>query len=563
MEKELLLHVDSLRVAFHSAEGPNIAVNEISFSVFRGEKLGIVGESGSGKTVTSYSILRLLENQTSNKTQGAIIYKNSDEEVDLLTLPSEKLRRIRGRKISIVFQEPMSSLNPVLKCGRQVKEIMDVHNIRQSDERKKYILDLFSALALPEPKRIYNSYPHELSGGQLQRVNIAMALATEPDIIICDEPTTALDVTVQAQILDLLEMCVEKFNVALIFISHDLDVIASLCDRVLVMYKGDIVEEGELPETFSSPRHKYTQALLQCKPNRENKELQLPTVQSILNGQYKPQKRNEINVDSGLPVIRVNDLKVHFSSGGGMFFGKKTTVKAVDGVSFELFKNEILGIVGESGSGKSTVAYSLSGLVQPTAGEMYYGNRTISSEEYKTDSDLRRNIQLVFQNPYASLNPQLSIGSAVMEPMIFHKLCEKSHAKREMLRLLDQVGLDESFAKRYPHQLSGGQRQRVCIARALSLKPEVLICDESVSALDVSVQAQILNLLNNLREEYGLSLIFISHDLAVVHYLCDRILVMRSGHIVEKGTSDQVMQDPQMEYTKRLIDSIPGNFQLR
>lgn len=532
-------------------------MKHLNFTLDQGQCLGIVGESGSGKSVTSLSILNLLRLNSNNTTTGKISYKDEQDAIDLLQLPEKQLYKIRGRKIAMVFQEPMSALNPVRKCGEQVKEVLDVHHIGSPSDRKNQVLSLFEQVSLPDVSRIYNSYPHQLSGGQLQRVNIAMALAAEPDVIICDEPTTALDVTVQAQILKLLKGLISNSKTGMIFISHDLDVVAGLCDSVLVMYNGEIVESGLIPETFEHPQHPYTKALVACKPTAANRDFRLPTVQSIMDGSFTKSPRTLRAKSRGKKIIEVRNLKVYFPKKKESLFGKRTYVKAVDDVSFNLYKGEILGIVGESGSGKSTIAACISGLIDQSGGTITYNGSPINAAVLSRDRLLRTKIQLVFQDPYSSLNPQMTIGNAITEPMLYHRLVTKNEAPARLLRLLDQVGLSPMYKDRYPHQLSGGQRQRACIARALSVQPDVLICDESVSALDVSIQAQILNLLDQLRAELGLTLIFISHDLSVIHYSCDYVLVMKNGKIVEEGSVDEIMNQPSADYTKQLIASLP------
>lgn len=554
-KNKIILNVNDLKVSFTQNQQETRAVDGISFELHKGQSLGIVGESGSGKSVTSLTILNLLKSNDSNKTDGEISYFLQGNETKILTLDSKDLQEIRGRKISMVFQEPMSSLNPVRRCGSQVKELLDVHDIGIPSKRKDTILNLFKKVALPDVERIYSSYPHELSGGQLQRVIIAMALASTPDIIICDEPTTALDVTVQKQILTLLKNLTQEFNIAMIFISHDLDVVAHICDSVLVMKNGEVVEKGLLPDVFNNPQHSYTQALISCKPNTEAKGYKLPTVGEILNRTYKKRKRILFEWEKNEPLLEVEDLKVYYKKGGGLMTQSKAEVKAVDSVSFSIKKGEILGIVGESGSGKSTIANCVVGLVKPTAGTIKYEGELVNPTILSKNKLLRTKIQLVFQDPYSSLNPRLMVKKAISEPIDYHQLEERKNIDHRVIELLQQVGLDASFGERYPHQLSGGQRQRICIARALSLRPDLLVCDESVSALDVSVQAQILNLLDELREKLGLTLLFISHDLSVIHYLCDSILVMHEGKIVERGSADTIMKNPVCEYTKTLINS--------
>lgn len=556
-DRDLLLRVSGLNVSFDNRGATTVAVDDVSFDLRRKQRLGIVGESGSGKSVTSLSILNLLRTNPNTRNQGSVVYYGEQKGQELLTAGETTLYKIRGRKISIVSQEPMSTLNPVRRCGDQAKEVLDVHDIGDKTDRKNKITNLFKQVSLPDVERIYDSYPHQLSGGQLQRVNIAMALASDPDIIICDEPTTALDVTVQSQIINLLKEVVQSQDVALIFISHDLDVVADICDSVVVMYQGKIVEQGILPDTFVSPNHPYTKALLSCKPTKSNRDKLLPTVEKIMADEYVTEKRKKVSIGLKDIAISVQELSVHFPNKRTSLFGPKSYVKAVDDLSFDIRQSEILGIVGESGSGKSTVANCLAGLIEPTSGKMLYKGNKLSKRILSQDRKLRTSIQLVFQDPYSSLNPKMTIGAAIKEPLRYHNIVSKDRLEAELVSLLLQVGLDASYVERYPHQLSGGQRQRVCIARALSVRPDVLICDESVSALDVSVQAQILNLLDQLRIDLQLTILFISHDLSVVHYLCDQVIVMKDGKIVERGSADTVMNHPEHKYTKKLIDSLP------
>ena len=485
-----------------------------------------------------------------------MIRYSDESSTDLLQLDEQALSDIRGNDISMVFQEPMSSLNPVKRCGSQIEEVLEIHNIVPKDQRKSEVLELIDSVELPEAERIYRSYPHELSGGQLQRVNIAMALAGDPKIMICDEPTTALDVTVQKKIIQLLRRIVIEKNIALIFVCHDLDLVNELCNKVVVMYKGDVVEQGMLPDTFRNPQSDYTQALLACRPKPSYNEIQLPTVDKVMSGIYKEEKRPQAEIDRDQIVLAVNDLTVNYRTNPLAIFQRKKYLKAVNNVSFKLYKGSVLGIVGESGSGKSTVAKCICGVIPASEGQIIYDGRAIDGRVLSSDKNLRRQIQIIFQDPYGSLNPRMTIGQAILEPINYHKLRPGS-AKERVLELLNEVGLDEEYYDRYPHQLSGGQRQRVCIARALSVEPQILICDESVSALDVSVQSQILNLLDSLRAKYQLSIIFISHDLSVIHYISDEVIVMKDGKIVERGVADQIITSPQETYTQELVNSIP------
>ena len=558
-DSDKLLSVDNLEITFSQHNIDTHAVKDISFELSRGQSLGVVGESGSGKSVTSLAILRLLSASNSRVT-GDIQFIDDLDLMDIQAATEKQLYSIRGRKIAMIFQEPMNTLNPVRTCGSQVKEVLDVHKIGKKEDRKSRVLELFSQVQLPDVERIYRSYPHELSGGQLQRISIAMAISTEPDILICDEPTTALDVTVQKEILDLLRLVHSQNRMGMIFISHDLDVVADICDSVIVMYQGEIVEQGSLPETFLRPSHVYTKALLLCKPTLDRKNEVLTTVSEVIdNPDYEVTQKVDYRVDREQIQLKVENLQVYFPSKKDWPWSTSTYIKAVDGVSFDVYKGEILGIVGESGSGKSTLAKSIAGLIYPSSGSIFYAGRPINSKILSRDKELRKQLQLVFQDPYGSLNPQMTIGAAIREPLKYHNIVDRSAIYSKAASLLQEVGMDDSYMDRYPHQLSGGQRQRVCIARALTVEPHVLICDESVSALDVSIQAQILNLLDSLRRQRDLTILFISHDLSVVHYLCDRMIVMQHGRIVESGKSEEIILSPKDTYTKKLIESIPSS----
>ncbi len=553
-----LLSVDDLIVRFEQKNESSTAVSGISFTLLKNEILGIVGESGSGKSVTSLSILNLLNGYSSSVTSGSIRFYDEHQIINILDAKDQDLNALRGKKIAMVFQEPMSSLNPVKKCGWQIEEVLKIHNITSPANRRERVKTLLKSVQLHDTERIIDSYPHELSGGQLQRVNIAMALAGEPKLLICDEPTTALDVTVQKEIIELLKRLTSELDLSMIFVSHDLDLVAQLCKSIAVMYQGQIVEYGKTETLFSNPQHPYTKALLNCRPNRSNHNYVLPTVDSILNGTYKREKREEREVDSTAKVIlEVKNLSVQFRLNPLSIFGRKKYFKAVDDVSFQIKKGEILGIVGESGSGKSTIANCISGIVDYHNGKILFDNQLITQKIFRRNPKLRKAIQIVFQDPYSSLNPKMSIGRCLMEPTIYHRIKPKEEAKEFVYNLLEQVGLNSTYFDRLPHELSGGQRQRVCIARALSVQPEMIICDESVSALDVSVQAQILNLLDKLRVKLGLTIIFISHDLSVVEYICDNVLVLKDGRIVEQGITNEILNNPSSDYTRRLVDSMP------
>ena len=566
-----MLNVNNLKIQFLNKEEKtwSAAVSDISFQVDKGKVLGIVGESGSGKSVTSFSIMRLHDEQAT-EVDGSIRF----EDIDLLKLSSEDIRRYRGNKIAMIFQEPMTSLNPVFTCGDQVKEAIVLHQKLDAETAKAKTIALFEEVQLPRPEHIYNSYPHQLSGGQKQRVMIAMALSCNPALLIADEPTTALDVTVQKTILELLMRLKTERQMAMIFISHDLGVIAEIADDVAVMYKGSIVEQGTAREIFSNPKHPYTKGLLACRPVPERRLKKLPIVADFLNGnaersvahllaenQYTESeiadRRSKLYAQK--PILQVANLCTWFPIKKGLF-GKATDyVKAVDEVSFDVFPGETLGLVGESGCGKTTLGRSIIRLVEPTSGKLLFENNDLLALNKSELKAMRRQVQIIFQDPYSSLNPRLSIGSALIEPLQVHGLFENdTKRKHVILGLLDRVGLNADHYNRYPHEFSGGQRQRIVIARALALQPKFIICDESVSALDVSVQAQVLNLLRELQQEMGLTYIFISHDLAVVKHISDRMMVMNKGKIEEVGFPNEIYDNPKAAYTKKLIAAIPG-----
>ncbi|MGO3182495.1 MAG: ABC transporter ATP-binding protein [Aequorivita sp.] len=554
-----LLSVQDLVVSFGKSNSLVEVLHTISFDVFKNEIVGIVGESGSGKSVTSLSIMGLLPKKQAHLS-GSILFEDND----LLKTDEEKFRKIRGKEIAMIFQEPMSALNPSLKCGFQVSEILQLHLNMNSSEAKEETISLFEKVKLPRPNEIYNTYPHQISGGQMQRVMIAMAIACKPKLLIADEPTTALDVTVQKEIISLLKSIQQETNMALLFISHDLSLISEIADRVVVMYKGDIVETATTEEIFKSPTAEYTKALLASRPSLNVRLAKLPTIASIADESFNPRvvksaerARKHKQIYTREPILEVENLaKYYFSSVG--IFAKKEVVKAVDNISFSVFEGETLGLVGESGCGKSTLGKTILQLEKANAGSIKYRGKELTKLSKKEIRDLRKEIQIIFQDPYSSLNPRLMIGPALMEPMEVHNLGKsKKDRKERALTLLDRVGLDESYFYRYPHELSGGQRQRVGIARTVAVEPKLVICDESVSALDISVQAQVLNLLNELKNDFGFTYIFISHDLAVVKYMSDQLLVMNKGKIEELGDADEIYENPQTEYSKRLIEAIP------
>lgn len=566
-----MLNVENLSIDFFNQEEKTWfkAVKQINFYVKEGTVLGIVGESGSGKSVTSFSIMRL-HDERSAKITGDINF----EQISLLNLSANEIRQYRGNQISMIFQEPMTSLNPVFTCGYQVAEAIILHQKVDKAEAKRQTIALFNEVQLPRPEKIFESYPHQISGGQKQRVMIAMALSCNPKLLIADEPTTALDVTVQKTILQLLLKLKEERNMAMIFISHDLGVVNEIADEVAVMYKGEIVEQGPAKSIFNNPQHPYTKGLLTCRPSPALQLKKLPVVADFLTGklddasahlqasnQLTPEEINQRRKDlyAAKPLLSVQDLCTWYPTNAGLFSKKTDYVKAVDHINFEVFPGETLGLVGESGCGKTTLGRTILQLIKPTSGKVIFNGQDITTIGKAELRKLRKDIQIIFQDPYASLNPKLSVGQSILEPLQVHKLYKNdAERKKRVLELMTKVGLKEEHFNRYPHEFSGGQRQRVVIARALALEPKFIICDESVSALDVSVQAQVLNLIKDLQREFGLTYIFISHDLAVVKHISDRILVMNKGKIEEEGFPEQIFYAPKAAYTKKLIEAIPG-----
>ena len=574
-----ILSVQNLAVQFTTEEGIYDAVKGISFEIPRGKIVGIVGESGSGKSVTSLAIMRLLAAQNTS-VKGSILFHTSTETINILDIPDSQMTSIRGNKIAMIFQEPMTSLNPVHTCGAQVTEAIQRHQGLAKTEAKQKTIELFTEVQLPNPAQLYDRYPHEISGGQKQRVLIAMALSCDPALLIADEPTTALDVTVQKNIIELLKRIRDERNMSMIFISHDLGVISEIADEVMVMYRGNILEHKSVSAIFKQPENPYTVGLLACKPNMNLQLKRLPTVADFINHQDEKKslatqnlkeiiatyaisnedikKRRDL-IYSQTPILSVQNLAKWYPIKKGIFAKAKNFFKAVDEVSFEIYPGETLGLVGESGCGKTTLGRCLLRLIEPTSGDINYQNIALTSLSAKKLRSLRRELQIVFQDPYSALNPRFTIGDAIMEPMQVHGIhANKEERKNKTIELLEQVGLSADFFNRYPHEFSGGQRQRICIARALALQPKVIICDESVSALDVSVQAQVLNLLSDLQEKFQLSYLFISHDLSVVKHFSDRMLVMNAGKIVESGFPEEIYHHPQQAYTQKLIDAIPG-----
>ena len=568
---DILLTVKQLSISFRNEKEWTSAVEDVSFTLRRNQTLGIVGESGSGKSVTSLAIMQLLPKGFSRIHQGEIIFTGRDQHpLELQNLPEKKMREIRGSRISMIFQEPMTSLNPVMRCGAQITESVKLHLGYSNKKAREYVLELFAEVMLPDPARIFRAYPHQLSGGQKQRVMIAMAIACRPDILIADEPTTALDVTVQKNILVLLKSLQQKHDMGLIFISHDLGVIAEIADIVVVMNKGSVVETGNARDIFKHPEHPYTRGLIACRPPLDKRLKRLPVVSDFLNGSFvhihdagvvsdEERKISHHKLYQQKPLLNVEGLKVHFGKQGGFFNRNQQVFKAVDDVSFQVYRGETLGLVGESGCGKTTLGRSIIRLIEPAEGKVTFDGINLTDLKPEMLRKMRQRVQIIFQDPYSSLNPRLTIGEAIMEPMIAHNIGKSSaERKNKALDLLHRVGMDGSTFDRFPHQFSGGQRQRISIARALAINPEFIICDESVSALDVSVQAQVLNLLNELKNEFGFTYIFISHDLSVVRFMSDRILVMRKGKIVESGEADMLYNHPKESYTRELIGAIPG-----
>lgn len=568
MHARKLLEVKNLSVAFATDEGVIDAVRGVDLEVFSGKTTGLVGESGSGKSVTALSVMRLLSQATAKLTSGEVLFNHPGKgQIDLLKLSAGDIQSIRGNQISMVFQEPMSSLNPVKRCGWQVAEGIIRHKGMNSRMAREKVISLFEEVQLPDPSSVYLSWPHELSGGQRQRVMIAMAMACDPALLIADEPTTALDVTVQKGILDLMKQLQRDHGMGILFITHDLGVIADVADHAIVMLDGKIVEQGPTTSLLDHPAHPYTKALIACRPVLSSRPVRLATVDDFMgqaayrqNTEAAPERkaRHEKLYDMP-PVLTVRNLKTTFITARN-FFGKPIrTHTAVNKVSFDVYKGETLGLVGESGCGKTTLGRSLMRLIGPTSGHVYYNGTDLSDLGLKALRRFRPQFQIIFQDPYASLTPGMMVGKAIMEPMRVHGILSDNRKRKDrVMELLLRVNLQEKHFYRYPHEFSGGQRQRICIARALALNPAFIICDEAVSALDVSVQAQVLNLLNEMKEEFGLTYIFISHDLSVVKYMSDRIMVMKDGMLIETGEADDLYQYPKQDYTKGLLNAIPG-----
>ena len=550
-----MLKVKNLSISFNKN---NFALKNVSFSLKENKILGIVGESGSGKSISSLAIMGLLSSKA--KIEGEIVFKNQP----ILNCTEKKLQSIRGKEIAMIFQEPMSSLNPTLTCGYQVAEVLKQHTTLSSKKIKNEVIDLFKKVKLPRPEQLYNAYPHEISGGQKQRVMIAMAIACKPALLIADEPTTALDVTVQKEIILLLKELQKEQEMSIIFISHDLSLVSEIADTILVMYKGNVIEQGNAKTVFLQPKENYTKALINSKPELSKRLKKLPTVTDFINDTvnntiYTDNERNTFHqkLYSTPPLLEVIDLKKEFISNTS-WFSKPSKITAVNSVSFKIYEGETVGLVGESGCGKITLGRTILQLEKATSGHILYRGKditNISSSELKT---LRKEIQIIFQDPFSSLNPRIPAGKAIMEPMKVHTILANNKERKEyVMHLLQKVGLEPEHFYRYPHEFSGGQRQRIGIARTIALQPKLIICDESVSALDVSVQAQVLNLLNQLKSEFNFTYIFISHDLSVVKYMSDQLIVMNQGKIEEIGDADTIYKSPKTVYTKTLIEAIP------
>ena len=556
-----LLDIKNLRISFQKSSEIFNAVNDISFQIEAGKFTAVVGESGSGKSLTALAILRLLPEGAS--ISGNIIFNTIGNSTELTSLNNNSISDIRGHQISMIFQEPMTALNPLIKCGEQVTEILLRHQIISKQAAKEKTLQLFTEVELPNPEKIFNAYPHQISGGQKQRVMIAIAIACNPKLLIADEPTTALDVRVQKSIMLLLKKLQVQYNMSVLLITHDLGLVNDVADDIVVLYKGNIVESGNAHDILLNPGNAYTKGLLMCKPSPELKGKRLPVLSDFLSTEneikFDEEENNfaAINRNFTEPIISVDSLKVHYPSTKNIW-GKVTSYyKAIDDVSFNVYAQETIGIVGESGCGKTTLGRAILQLIKPNSGSIKINGIDINSQHDAIKKG--KELQIVFQDPYGSLNPRLTIGDAITEPMKVHGLFgNKNQRKEKAISIMEQVNLNADQFNKYPHQFSGGQRQRICIARALSTEPSIMVFDESVSALDVSVQAQVLNLINELKAKYQFTSLFISHDLSVVHYISDRIIVMKAGKIVEQGDANEIFFNPKDEYTRELIGSMPG-----
>ena len=536
MKKSYLLELQNLNLIISNS----LILNNISFVLKKNEILGIVGESGSGKSITAFSILNLI-NSSKIKKSGKIFFENF--RID--NLSTKELEKIRGKEISIVFQEPMSSLNPTMKCGKQIEEIVSKHSFLKGTKIKDRVNELLRMVQLSKEANLYNKYPFQLSGGQQQRLMIAIAIACDPKILIADEPTTSLDSVLKYEIIELLKRIQKQTNMSIIFVSHDLSLVSEFTDKTVVLYKGEVVEFGKSSRILANPKHTYTKMLLGSRIPKNKRPYRLPTIENKLkqfaNISKTERKKKHKHLYESLPILEINKLSFSYLNNS-----------ILKSISFNLYEGEILGLVGESGSGKSTISKCILGINQNYTGEILYNGLNVKSIDNK---NFRRNVQLIFQDPYSSLNPKMTIGDSIMEPMIVHNISNKKNRKSKIFKLLEDVGLNKEDFDKYPNQFSGGQRQRIVIARALALKPKVIVCDESVSALDVSIQSQIINLLNNLKEKYLITFLFISHDLSVIKYMTDRLIVLNKGKIEEIDETDSIFNDPKKSYTKLLLTS--------
>lgn len=569
-----LISIQNLSVGFTTESGFITAVNDICFSSEKGITTGIVGESGSGKSVTALSVMGLLPSPPGKIMGGKIFFNDNNHSENLLGLNEHMMRRIRGNKIGMIFQEPMTSLNPVFTCGNQITEVIRQHKNVTRKQAKELCIRLFEEVELPRPKDVYGAYPHELSGGQKQRVMIAMAISCEPSLLIADEPTTALDVSVQKNILKLLKDLQQKHGMGMLFITHDLGVISDIAENVIVMYQGRIVEQGSVKQIFNHPAHPYTKGLIACRPPLDSRPEKLLTIKDFMASEKKAremlsdinlkkteQKRKELHKQlyTAEPLLRTENLCTYFPLKKSFMRKNREYVRAVDNITIEVYRGETLGLVGESGCGKTTLGRTMLKLISPTSGNIIFKGKDITRINGTDLRRLRKQFQIIFQDPYSSLNPRITVGSAIAEPLEVHGIDGGNKKnKYRVAELLEQVGLSPEYTGRYPHELSGGQRQRVCIARALAVNPEFIVCDESVSALDVSIQAQVLNLLIDLKKDLGLTYVFISHDLSVVKFMSDRMAIMQNGKIIEAGDPDNIYHNPEKSYTKNLIRAIPG-----
>ena len=577
-----LLEIKNLKTYFHTRSGTIRAVDDVSFSIEKGEIVGVVGESGSGKSVTCHSILGLLPQPPARIEGGNIQFQQED----LLKLPKDALRSLRGKKISMVFQDPMSCLNPFMTILEQVAEPLIIHENLSQQEAETQAVEMMEKVGIRDAAKRASSFPHEFSGGMRQRVMIAMALVTKPDLLLADEPTTALDVTVQAKILQILKSLRKELGVSVLFITHDLGVVAEIADRIVVMYRGKVVEQGKVSDIFQNPKHPYVKGLLACRPTLDCKYQILPTVDDFLETKqcvdgtieiYENKEaekllrklespsplKNDSYSETNMPLVEVTDLKVYFHNTKSFLGGEPEEIRAVDGIDLTINKGKTVGLVGESGCGKTTAGRAILHLIKPTEGQVMYDGKSLGNLSKDTLLKYRKKMQIIFQDPYASLNPRMTIEQALTEPMIVHQIGKDGSNRRDMVvNLLEEVGLNSQHLLRYPHEFSGGQRQRICVARALAVEPEFIVCDECVSAMDVSVQAQVLNLLRELQKKRQLTYLFISHDLSVVKFISDEVVVMHAGKIVESGTAQEVYANPKEDYTRKLISSIPSPYNL-